>query len=91
VDLVHCHTALAAKKIPTKYNIASSGLQHWESAIRCKNVTLGFFFRVGGSKGQFHTRAKSRDHEIVRAQRKVVKGRPKTPPNSCSVVTDLQV
>ena len=27
VDLVHCHAALVAKKIPTKYNMASSGLQ----------------------------------------------------------------
>ena len=35
-----------------------------------------------------HTRAKSRDHEIVRAQKKVSKGhRPKRPPQPCSVVT----
>ena len=38
-------------------------------------------------KGHFHTRAKSRDHVIVRAQKKVCKGRPKTPPKPCSVVT----
>ena len=41
-----------------------------------------------------HTRAKSRDHEIVRAlvrAQKMSKGRPKTPPKSCSVVTDPQV
>ena len=38
-----------------------------------------------------YTRAKSRDHKIVRAQTKVFKGRPNTPPNSCSVVTDPQV
>ena len=37
------------------------------------------------------TRAKSRDHEIVRAQMKVSKGRPNTLPKSCSVVTDPQV
>ena len=36
-------------------------------------------------------RAKGRDHEIVRAQKKVSKGRPNTPPTSCSVVTDVQV
>ena len=30
--------------------------------------------------GPLHTRAKSRDHEIVRAQKKVSKGRPNTPP-----------
>jgi len=41
--------------------------------------------------GPLHTRAKSRDHEIVRAQKKVSKGRPNTPPKSCSVVTDPQV
>ena len=35
-----------------------------------------------------HTRAKSRDHEFVRAQKKVSKGRPNTPPKSSSVVTD---
>jgi hypothetical protein len=38
--------------------------------------------------GPLHTRVKSRDHEIVRAQEKVSKGRPKTPPKSCRVVTD---
>ena len=41
--------------------------------------------------GPLHTQAKSRDHEIVRAQKKVSKGRPNTPPKSCSVVTDPQV
>ena len=35
-----------------------------------------------------HTRAKSRDHGIVRAQKKVSKGCPSTPPKLCSVVTD---
>ena len=42
-------------------------------------------------KRPLHTQAKSRDHEIVRAQKKVSKGRPKIPPKSCSVVTDPQV
>ena len=42
--------------------------------------------------GPLHTRAKSRDHEIVRAPKQVSKGRrPKTPSKSCSVVTDPQV
>jgi hypothetical protein len=43
--------------------------------------------------GPLHTRAKSRDHEIVRAQKKVSKGRPakSLPPKSCSVVTESQV
>jgi hypothetical protein len=38
-----------------------------------------------------HTRAKNRDHEILRAQKKVSKGHPMTPPKSCSVVMDPQV
>ena len=41
--------------------------------------------------GPLHTRIKSRDHEIVRAQKKVSKGRPNTPSKSCSVVMDPQV
>ena len=44
-----------------------------------------------GALGPFHTRAKSRDHEIVRAQKKVFKCRPNSPPKSCSVVTDPEV
>ena len=43
------------------------------------------------SLGPLHTRATSRDHEIVRAQKKVSKGRPNTLPKSCSVVMDPQV
>ena len=35
-----------------------------------------------------HTRAKSRDQGIVRAQKELSKGCPKPPPKSCSVVTD---
>ena len=41
--------------------------------------------------GSLHTGAKSCDHESVRAFKKVSKGHPKTPPKSCSVVTDHQV
>ena len=41
--------------------------------------------------GPLHTQAKNCDHEIVRAQKKVPKGRPNTPPKLCSVVTDPQV
>jgi hypothetical protein len=42
-------------------------------------------------KGPLHTRAKSRDLVIVRAQKKVFKGRPKTLPKSSSVIMDPQV
>ena len=38
-----------------------------------------------------HTRAKSRDQEIVRGQKEVSKGCPKWPPKTYSVVTDPQV
>ena len=38
-------------------------------------------------KNPLHTRGKSRDHEIVRAQRKVARGRPNIPSKLCSVVT----
>jgi hypothetical protein len=41
--------------------------------------------------GPLHTRAKSRDHVIVRAQKRVSKGRPKTPLKTCIVVMDPQV
>ena len=41
--------------------------------------------------GPLHTRSKSHDHEIVRAQKNVSKDRPKTPPKSCSVVMGYQV
>ena len=40
--------------------------------------------------GPLHTRAKSRDHEIVSAQKKVSKGRLQTPPKSSSAVTYLK-
>ena len=35
--------------------------------------------------------SQDRDYEVVRVQKKVFKGRPKTPPESCSVVTDPRV
>ena len=47
--------------------------------------------RNQGGSGPLHTRANSRDHEIVRAQKKVSIGRPNIPPNSCCVVTNPQV
>ena len=62
------------------------------------SFSLGFWApptpRVLGwpfSTGPLHTRAKSRIHEIVRAQKKVPKGRPNTPLKSCTVVTDPPV
>ena len=58
----------------------------WALVIQCPTKFPG-----GGLLGPLHTRAKSRDHEIVRAQKKVSKGRPNTPPKSCSVVTDPPV
>jgi hypothetical protein len=43
------------------------------------------------NSGPLHAQAKSRDLEIVRAQKEVSKGRPKTPPKPCSVVTGPRV
>jgi len=48
---------------------------------------VGDTYGKGDIKGHSH-KAKSRDHEIVRAQKKVSKGRPNAPP---SVVMDPQV
>ena len=44
-------------------------------------TTLEYLLRAASHT----TPAKSRDHEIVRAQKKVSKGLPNTPPKSCSV------
>ena len=46
---------------------------------------------VGGYNRVRGLRAKSRDHGIVRAQKKVSKGCPNTLSKSCSVVPDPQV
>jgi hypothetical protein len=61
--------------------------RHWHT-WHCQSCNLR---RVVVGLGPLHTRAKSRDHEIVRAQKKVSKVRPYTPPRSCGVVMDLQV
>ena len=63
-------------------------LSRWKLSHRCGIVVSP---RVSWVLGPLHTCAKSRDHDIVRAQKKVPKGRPKTPPKSCSVVIDPQV
>ena len=52
---------------------------------------FGSNFAVALSLGPLHTQAKSRDHDIVKTQKKVSKGRPNTPPKSSSVVKDPQV
>ena len=54
-------------------------------------VVLFLMFSNFYQVGPVHTWAKSGDHEIVWAQKKVSKGRPKTLPISCSVVTDPQL
>ena len=52
---------------------------------------MGPYCRFEAFSGPLHTQAKSRDHEIVRAQKKVSKGYSNTPPKSCSVVTHPHV
>ena len=54
------------------------------------NPGFDLLLGVWVNRGPLHTRVKSRAHEIVRAQKKVSKGRPNTPPKSCSVVTCSQ-
>jgi hypothetical protein len=63
------------------------------AAGRGRSLGGGFLVHVREPLGPLHTRAKSRDHEIVRAQMKVSKGhRSNTPPkSSCSVVTGPRV
>jgi hypothetical protein len=46
---------------------------------------------VSSPLGPLHTRAKNRDHEIVRAQKKVFKAVPTHLQNHVSVVMDPQV
>jgi hypothetical protein len=47
---------------------------------------------IGGFElSPLHTQGKSRDHEIVRARKKVSKGCPNTLPELCSVVINPQV
>ena len=53
-------------------------------------IGSGFLLEIY-ALGPLHTQAKSPDHEFVRAQKKVSKGHPNTPPNSCSMVMDPQV
>ena len=64
----------------------------WRAKYRMEGIKRGDKSKeVGRLLGLLHTQAKGCDHEIVRAQKKVPKGCPKTPPKSCSVVTDLWV
>jgi hypothetical protein len=60
------------------------------SSLRQFETVGGKFFVVIGNIVRV-TSHKIRDHEMVGAQNKVWKGRPKTPPKSCGVDTDLQV
>jgi hypothetical protein len=57
-------------------------------STRLWSATMTSNYKCKVELGPLHTRAKSCDHEIVRAPKKVSKGRPNTPPKSCSVVTD---
>jgi hypothetical protein len=66
----------------------------WSRALKTKGpVRMAWQFPSPTcvSLEPLRTQAKSHDHELVRAQKRVSKGRPNTPPHSCSVVTDPQV
>ena len=71
---------------PTRLSLGFA-LDRWAQ----KQNNKGIPSRPTINLGPLHTRAKSRDHEIVRAPKKVSKGRPKTRPKSCSVVIGPQV
>ena len=60
-------------------------------ALRMEENPKLYFCELKCYLGSLHMRAKSRDHDIVRAQNKVSKGCPNTPPKPFSVVTDPQV
>jgi hypothetical protein len=64
-------------------------------SISCQTSIFAKFMKISIigalTLGPLHTQAKSHDFEIVRAQKEVSKGRPKTPPKSYSVVTGPQV
>ena len=65
------------------------GFSHFTNClVTCQHQIKSLNQRI---LGPLHTRAKTRDHETLRAQKKVCRGRPNTPPQSCSVVTDPQV
>ena len=53
----------------------------WRDEIRTSCIIWSLLLII--TLGPLHTRAKIRDHEIVRAQERVSKGHPKTPPKSC--------
>jgi hypothetical protein len=55
--------------------------------LRLHGLTLS----VSGYLRPLHTWAKIHDHEVMRAQKKVNKGCPKTPPKPWSVITDPHV
>ena len=80
----------AAKEILMSWiwtNLSTEGLK-FESPSK-RNSHEGF--NLEHWLRPLHIWAKSCDREIVKAQKKVFKGRPKTPSNSCSVVTDPRV
>jgi hypothetical protein len=68
-----------------------SGLIRWYNAFDGINKPFVDIDPIVDTEGPLHTRAKSRDHEIVGAKRKCPMAVPRPPPKSCSVVTDPQV
>ena len=66
-------------------------IRQWHLNETCMTVIFLLHLDVWRqNQGPLHTWTKSRDHEIVRAQKKVFKGRPNIPPELCSVVTTLK-
>ena len=64
-------------------------LTGWDNArAKCNNPKSLWSRKCPRALGPLRTRAKSCDHEIVRAWKKVLECQPKTPSKSCSVVMD---
>jgi hypothetical protein len=73
-DSLACCSCRPAPRVAGPYDDELDNAMHsWLATLTCDSTPL-------------HTRAKSRDHEIVKAQKKVSKGGPNTPRKSCSFV-----
>ena len=60
----------------------------WQLKADCMKEDYDGYHQRLSTLEPLPTQSKSCDHEIVRAQKKVSKFHPKTPPKPCSVVTD---
>ena len=102
IHLMPCRNSCSLyNHLAITYSVGLSSLFHQWECLKCNGhgpsvscVKWALVIRMlphSFHSGPLHTRAKSRDHEVVRAPKKVSKGCSKTPSKSCSVVTGFQV